>query len=467
MNDDFSFLDEVPPPQPANDPAPAPDEDDPRPPEYSDEALALRFSAALTAAARYVAAWGRWLFWTGAHWKFDETLEVFHLARIRCRAASAEIFDPRAVRLARAAASAKTVAAVVSLARADRRHAATVEQWDADRWLLNTPGGIVDLRTGVVEPNDLSRYMTKITAVAPGGECPLWRKFLDEITRSDRELQAFLQRVAGYSLTGITREHALFFLWGTGGNGKGVFLNTLTAILAGYAAVAPMETFTASRGDRHPTDLAGLRGARLVKAQETEEGRRWAESKIKALTGGDPISARFMRQDFFTFVPQFKLLIASNHKPGLCGVDEAIRRRFNLLPFVVKIAVPDESLPDKLRPEWPGILHWMIDGCLEWQRVGLSPPAIVREATAAYLATEDAIALWLEKCCGIDASYQDRSTALYASWKSWGEARGEFVGSQKRFTQALEDRGFVRFSDRTTRQAMFRGLAVRHDEPLS
>ena len=179
----------------------------------------------------------------------------------------------------------------------------TVDVWDKDPWLLNTPGGIVDLQTGKMLPHDPEQYITKITAVAPEGDCPRWLRFLDEITGGNVELQQFLQRVAGYSLTGSTKEHALFFAYGTGGNGKGVFLNTLSAILADYAAVAPMESFIASNAERHPTDLAGLRGARLVTSQETEEGRRWAESKIKALTGGDPISARFMRQDFFTYHP--------------------------------------------------------------------------------------------------------------------------------------------------------------------
>jgi putative DNA primase/helicase len=173
-------------------------------------------------------------------------------------------------------------------------------------------------------------HMTKITAIAPGGDCPQWLAFLKTITNCDKERQTFLQRVAGYCLTGSTREHALFFGYGTGGNGKGVFLNTLTGLMNDYASVAGMETFTASSSDRHPTDLAMLRGARLVTAQETEEGRKWAESRIKAMTGGDPITARFMRQDFFTFLPNFKLFIAGNHKPGLRSVDEAIRRRMNL-----------------------------------------------------------------------------------------------------------------------------------------
>jgi P4 family phage/plasmid primase-like protien len=438
----------------------APDKDDGRPPTYSDENLALRFALQRAADARHVAMWGRWLFWTGSRWQFDETLRALDHARKVCRAAAAEITDPRAVKLARAVASAKAVAAVVGLARADRRHAATVEQFDADPWLLNTPGGIVDLRIGAILPHDPTRYMTKITAVAPGGECPLCRKFLNEITRGDAELQAFLRRVAGYALTGIIREHAVFFAYGTGGNGKGVFLNTLSLVFGDYAVVAPMTTFLASHTEQHPTDLAGLRGARLVTAQETEEGRRWAESKIKALTGGDPIAARFMRQDFFTFQPQFKLVIAGNHKPGLRGVDEAIRRRFHLIPFTVTFTKPDKELPEKLRSEWSGILQWAIEGCLEWQRVGLAPPAAVRAATDEYLASEDALTQWLGECCCLRGDYTARSSDLFASWKAWAESAGEFVGNQKRFSRALEDRGFVRGREPSGR-VLFRGIALR------
>jgi len=192
--------------------------------------------------------------------------------------------------------------------------------------------------------------LTKITAVAPGGECPLWLKFLGEITGSDEELQGFLQRFAGYSLTGSILEHAVFFFYGTGTNGKGVFLNTLTSVLADYAAVAPIEAFVVTQGERHPTDLAGLRGARLVTAQETERGRRWAESKIKALTDGDPITARLMRQDFFTYLPTFKLAIAGNHKPSLGAVNAAIRRRLHLIPCTVRSPGPIRSCPKSYGP---------------------------------------------------------------------------------------------------------------------
>lgn len=217
--------------------------------------------------------------------------------------------------------------AVEHLAQADRRIAATAEQWDADPWLLNTPAGTIDLRTGTTTAHSYSDYLTKITGVSSCDSCPTptWLAFLKRITDNDESLVAYLQRMAGYGLTGSTQEHALFFLYGTGANGKSTFVNALTNCLGDYHRAAPIETFTALEQERHPTDLAGLRGARLVIATETEEGRRWAESKIKALTGGDKISARFMRQDFFDYNPQFKMIIAGNHKPGLRSVDEAKR----------------------------------------------------------------------------------------------------------------------------------------------
>jgi putative DNA primase/helicase len=260
-----------------------------------------------------------------------------------CREAAAECVKPS---IAAAIASAKTVAAVERLARSDRCIAATVDQWDSDPWLLNTPVGALDLRRGDSCRRRPQGYFTKSTAVGPRGECSLWRTFLERITDGNEELERFLQRMAGYCLTGSTREHALFFLYGTGANGKSVLLNTLSGILGDYARSAPIETFTASNVERHPTDLASLRGARLVMAVETEEGRRWAESRIKVLTGGDKIAARFMREDFFEFIPQFKLIIAGNHKPGLRSVDEAIRRRFHLVPFTVTI--PEEERDETL-----------------------------------------------------------------------------------------------------------------------
>jgi putative DNA primase/helicase len=392
---------------------------------------------------------------------FEDTLRAFDLARAVARGFANACNDsddkPKI-------ASAKTVAAIERLARADRRHAAIVEQWDADPWVLNTPGGIVDLRSGSTLLHDPARYMIKITAVAPGAKCPLWRGFLNVITGGNIELQAFLQRIAGYALTGSIREHALFFLYGTGANGKGVFINTLTAILADYAAVAPMETFVVKHGEHHPTDLAGLRGARLVTAQETERGRRWAESKIKAMTGGDPITARFMRQDFFTYLPAFKLMIAGNHKPGLSGVDEAIRRRFHLIPFTVTIPEGDrdKDLPDKLRAEWPGILQWMIDGCRQWLETGLNPPSAVQAATEAYLSEEDTLAQWIEECCITGKGQWGIGALLWESWQKWCGANNERPGSRKGFTDAMSAHGYPK--DKSQGVRGYAGIDLKPDE---
>ncbi len=310
---------------------------------------------------------------------------------------------------------------------------------------LNTPDGVVDLRTGKIRPHRASDYFTKLAAVGPGNaDCPRWKAHLRRILNDDPDLISYLQRVLGYALTGSTREHALFFGYGTGANGKGVTVNTAAGILGDYAQTAAVETFTASHTDRHTTELAALRGARLVTVAETEEGRRWAESRIKTLTGGDTIRARFMRQDDFEFQPQFKLLISGNHKPGLRSVDEAIRRRFHLIPFVVTIP-PDERDPDlaeKLKPEWPAILAWMVAGCLAWQRDRLNPPAAVRDATSAYLDAQDALAAWLEECCEQEPFAFETRAALFNSWSAWATAAGEHVGTRARFLDALEARGF-------------------------
>lgn len=427
------------------------------PPEFADDALALRFSYNFGNALRYVDAWGKWLAWDGAVWRKDDTLRVYDLVRRQCRVASAEAASPA---LQTRLASGKTVAAVEKLARADRRHAATAQQWDADIWQLNTPLGIVDLKTGALMAHASHFHMTKMTAVGPtGGDCPVWLRFLGEVTRDNRELIGYLQRVAGYALTGSIREQALFFAYGTGGNGKGTFVNTIQAIMHDYAVVSPAETFTQRQGSAHLTELARLQGARLVVSQETEEGKQLAESRVKAITGGDPITANFMRQDHFTYIPQFKLWIVGNHKPALRNVDAAMKRRFNLIPFEVFITNEDVELPVKLRGEWPGILKWMIDGCLWWQDKRLMPPEAVKLATGEYFAEEDAFALWIEECCTIRRDDWATCAELFKSWEKWGRASGEFVGSQKRFSQALVSRGYP--AEKIAGHRSFRRIALQ------
>jgi putative DNA primase/helicase len=431
-----------------------------RPVGHSDDDLALRFTERHSDDARFVAAWNRWLWFDGTRWCEESTLRAFSEARAVCRDAAAACSSRHAADKIKSAA---TIAAVERLARADRRHAATTDEWDADPWLLNTPSGTVDLRTGKLRPAQRSDRITKSTAVAPAGECPLWRSFLRRIFAHDEELTGFVQRALGYSLTGVTTEHSLFFAYGTGGNGKGTLMNTVTGILGDHVAVASMETFTASYSDRHPTELAMLRGARLVASQETERGRRWAESRIKALTGGDPISARFMRQDFFTFTPQFKLWVAGNHKPALGLVDEAIRRRFNLIPFATTIpeAERDPDLPEKLKSEWPGILAWMIAGCLDWQRTGLATPTAITSATAEYLADEDVFGTWVDEMIRpAHENATEPSADLFAAWKRDAERAGEPPGDKKALTQALKDRGFTPCRIGHTRARGFQGIRL-------
>ncbi len=430
-------------------------------PGLSEDAPALQFTEAHKDRLRYVAQFGRWLQWDGTRWAFDKTKEVRDQVRIICRDAASRV-EKGQIRIA----SLKTIAAVEKLAQSDRRHAATPEQWDRDPWLLNTPDGTVDLRTGDLLKHSPEDLITKSTAVGPAGGCPLWHEFLRRITDGDDALMQFLKRKAGYSLTGVTREHALFFLHGTGANGKTVYTNTLAGIASDYHVTAPPEVFMAARNDRHPTELAMLWGARMVTAVETEEGRRWAESRIKALTGGDPITARFMRQDFFEFTPAFKLMIAGNHRPSLRNVDEAIRRRFFLVPFDVTIPEKerDRTLSDRLRDEWPGILEWAIEGCNEWKEDGLAPPERVLAATEEYLASEDAFGTWLQEDVEKQHGAHETSADMYKSWKAWAENAGEFVGTQKRLSQALLERGFEAKREPGTGRQAFANTRLRRPD---
>jgi putative DNA primase/helicase len=410
----------------------------------TEDALALAFTRRYHRDWRYVATWGRWLVWDGCRWRTEDTLAATDLIRSVCRHAALKAANPK---VAAKLASASTVSGVERLARADRRHAATTDEWDADPWLLNTPGGVVDLKTGRTRANERADRMTKITTATPRGKCPQWTAFLADITGGDAELQAYLQRMVGYCLTGVTSAHALFFLYGTGANGKSVFANVASTILGDYAATASMDTFVETRGDRHPTDLAGLRGARFVTAIETEQGRRLNESKVKAITGGDKISARFMHKDFFEFWPQFKPAIVGNHKPAIRNIDEAMRRRMHMIPFTVTVPPErrDPHLTEKLLAERDGILAWAVDGCLAWQREGLKPPACVQAATDEYFEAEDALGRWLEERCLRTASAKSLTAALFSDWKQWAEAAGEFVGTQRRFSDLLLTRGLEKW----------------------
>jgi putative DNA primase/helicase len=366
---------------------------------------------------------------------------------------------------AKSIASAKTVAAVERLAQADERLATAIDVWDANPWLLNTPDGVVELRTGKLRPHSSGDYMTKITAVGPGGDCPRFKQFMREIMAGDEEMIAFVQRVLGYCLTGDISEEVIFFLHGTGQNGKGVLTSTVEWIMADYCKSAGDEVFTQTRNDRHTTEIARLNGARVVLVAEVEEGKRWAEAKLKKMTGGDTLTARFMRQDDFQFTPQFKPLISANHKPQIKSVDVAMRRRMHLIPFLVTIPPEkrDNGLKAKLKDEGPGILQWLIEGCLEYQRIGLNPPASVMEATDEYFQDEDSIANWIDERCEVGKGLSARASMLFVSWKDYAERAGLFVGNSKRFKAELNRLGYR--DKRLSSGVVYDGLRVREDAP--
>jgi putative DNA primase/helicase len=408
---------------------------------------------------RFCHSRGVWLHWNGAYWAINDTRLAYHWARELARQLAENAGKRGRIKIE----STGFASGVEKFARCDPKVARTMNDFDCDPWLLGTPGGTVDLRTGELRSSKQEDGITKATMVTPDDSgCPLWLKFLDETTGNDPDLIRFLKQYCGYALTGITREHALVFVYGPGGNGKSVFLNTTSSIINDYAVTSAMETFVVSSSDRHPTDLAMLAGARLVTASETEEGRAWAETRIKQLTGSDPISARFMQQNFFTFMPKFKLIVIGNHKPVLNNVDEAAKRRFNIVPFIRKPVTPDRELEAKLMAEAPGILRWMIDGCLDWQQHGLIRPKVVIEATAEYFSDQDCLSHWLEEECICDPGNRYRSetsSVLYKSWCEYAKAAGVKPGTKATFKDNLTAAGFPSYKGKAGRE--FFGISLK------
>lgn len=423
------------------------------PPLLSDDALALEFSQRFEGDLLYVPVLGRWFRWDGCRWAQDDVLAVFDLVRSICRGHSLDASGGRAERLG----SAATVAAVERLARSDPRHARRIEVFDADPWALNTPAGVVDLRTGTMRPHCRDDLHTKVTGVAPGGTCRRWVRFLLEITYGNRRMVRYLQRFIGYTLTGITREHAFAFLRGPGGNGKSVLLATVAAVLGDYAKTAMAEVIMATRNEPHSTSTAALRGARMILVTETEEGRPWAEARLKALVAGDTISARAVGKDPFEFQPVGKWWIAGNHSPVLRNPDPAMRRRLHLVPLTYVPPNPDPDLAERLREELGGILAWAIQGCLMWQKEGLNPPPMVADAVAEYFADQDSIAAWLAERCERIPHSTAKSSHLFADWALWAKGRGEEPGNEKRFSEALQRHAAKK---RTKTGVVFLGLRL-------
>lgn len=432
--------------------------------------------------ARYLASRGKWLFWDGAGWRIDKHLHHMTATRAflaeqanallseasrdadRLEAAGGEgaRIRTRAAGAARTLRSKPTVAAVESLARSNACSVAKNGDFDADPMLLGTPEGTVDLRAGILRPALREDMLTKRASVSPASGRPeRWLQFLDEIFGADAEVIGFVQRFAGYLLTGRTSEHKMLFLFGKGRNGKSVLLNTFFDILNDYARRAHVATFLSSAGEKHPTDLAGLQGARLVAGSELPKGKTWDTSVIKDLTGGDVQSARFMRGDFFDFTPQLKLMIAGNAMPRFNCVDDAIRARLVLIPFTITIPAEkrDQQLMETLKAKAPRILQWMIDGGLEWQKRGLDVPSCLATASAQYFDDEDVVGQFLVDETVEDLAGFETTTDLHQRFERWRADRGQSPMTLRGLQKDLTERGWKAM--RKTHGRGFTGLRLK------
>jgi putative DNA primase/helicase len=344
--------------------------------------------------------------------------------------------------------------------------------FDRDPWLLNCANGLLDLRTGRLRPHDPAAMCSKLAGAAyePEAKCPGWERFLAEVFDGDEALILYVQLAVGYCLTGSTAEDCFFLCHGGGRNGKSTFLRVLRDLFGDYAAHTDFATLTIERERQAAirNDLARLAGARLVTAIETSEGVRFAEGVVKALTGGDPVTARFLHKEFFEFDPQFKLWLGCNHKPRVRDTSEAFWRRVRLLPFEVQFSGNRErnreELLAELRAELPGILAWAVCGCLAWQEVGRLPlPDRVRAATEGYRVEEDVLSQFLADSCLTGPGLEVGASDLYQAYCEWCAANGEHPLSQTRFGRALGEKGFAKARTRTARWE-YRGLGLLADD---
>lgn len=407
-----------------------------------------RFAIRFSGEFKHSKAWG-WLRWNGYKWERDADVLVMDAARHTARCIFEEARDaanPDDIKaLSKWAVTSQgrnKLDAMLYLASTEETIRATPADFDKEPYLLNCKNGTINLQTGEVSENHPDLLMSKAVEVeyTPSATCPRWLSFLDRIMSGNQNLIGFLQRAIGYSLTGSTVEQCFFLNYGTGANGKSVFLETMRALLNDYAAAAEFSAFLATQSENVRNDIAALAGARFVSANESGADKRLSEPIIKALTGGDTISARFLFKEYFEFKPQFKVWMATNHKPVIRDTDHAIWRRVRLIPFNVTIPEKERNpnLTAELREEYPGILNWAIAGCIDWQRNGLGTPAEVTEATNNYRNEQDSVRSFVDACCVVKEEARYSASKLH---KLFVENTGEKI-SAKEFNRMMTDHGY-------------------------
>lgn len=400
---------------------------------------AERFAAQHASDVRYVPGLG-WFVWDARRWRLDNDGEVERRMKLTARSILAEAhrLDERDERQRLAkwshdSESEKRLSAAVRLARSEKAIVLAADSLDTNPWLLNVKNGTIDLRTAELRAHQRDDFITKTAPVsyAENAEHSSWEAFLDQITDGDGMLRGFLQRVAGYSLTGTTVEEKLFLLQGPGATGKSTYAGAIHAVLGEYARTADFDTFLRRRGDAGVrNDIARLEGARLVVCNEVEPGRHLAEGLLKTITGGDVVTARFLYKEAREFRPAFKLWLVANDRPSVSAHDEAIWRRILQIPFlhVVPEDKRDPAVKHNLTHDpaiQTAILAWMVKGCLAWQENGLAVPHIVLDHTSEYRAENDSLRGWIEDCVDLDAAAWTRTAALHKSYAGWTAANGQ------------------------------------------
>jgi P4 family phage/plasmid primase-like protien len=406
----------------------------------------------------YVNQAGRWLRWDGTRWAWCDRGEEMAYAKSTADLIlqwAADLVkkdkDKHQKRLSAALRlqNLPRLEAMIELAKSEPGMCVgQMTELDSDPWLLGVRNGVVNLHDGGLLAPDPKMLMTRQAAAEyrHDAECPRWLAFLDSIFEGDAETVAFIQRALGYTLTGVTTEEALFICFGFGANGKSVFGNVVSAILADYAQAAPPSLLTVRRdGDAGPrNDIARLCGARLVSINETQNGDRLDEQIVKMLAGREPLSARFLHKEYFDFLPTAKPWLRTNHRPIVTGDDDGAWRRLHLVPFRRKFAEDERDpwLEQKILEERDGILAWMVRGCLEWQRNGLNPSTSVRRESAAYRKESDLLGEFLEEKTAGDQTSRVEQIAMFCAWRVWNEINGTRHGSKSSFTRKLSERGF-------------------------
>lgn len=422
--------------------------------ERTDFGNAQRLAARYGDRLRYCPEWRKWLVWTGTHWDSSEdsqgqvdrwaweTIRHIRLTEVK-EAENADVAEGL-VNWSRSSETLTKLRAMVELTRTGPGRMVSPDQLDADPWILPCINGTLDLRTGRLRETSPEDYTTKSLDIEyrPDATAPTWNAFLDRV-QPNPDVRNYLQRAAGYTLTGLTREQKLFMLYGTGANGKSVFLDALQHVLGEYAATASSGTILNRRDGQHTEDLARLAGARLVTSIEVEAEKRMTEAIVKSVTGGDPVAARFMRGNTFEYVPQFKLWLAVNHPPVVGSGDHGIWRRLVTIPWEVRIPEEerDKELVDKLAAEREGILAWMVRGAMAWRKDGLDEPVAVMEAAMSYRESMDDMGRFLDDMCATDPSGTVPVDDLYIAAAWWWEREGLKLPPKPVFGRQLTERG--------------------------